>query len=107
MSCLKGDGSFMESQILSEVYAEVQRLFSGIGDLAHGWEHVSRVYTMAVQLAQQVGADQFIVGMAALLHDLGHTAEHDEAEDHADLSVKLAGELLDSYQVSPEQREAI
>jgi uncharacterized protein len=97
----------MESQILSEVYAEVQRLFSGISDLAHGWEHVSRVYRMALYIAQQEGADQFIVGMAALLHDLGHTAEHDGTSHHADLSVKLAGEVLDTYQVSPEQREAI
>lgn len=97
----------MESQILSQTYTEVQQLFSSINDPAHGWEHVSRVYAIALSIAQQEGADQFIVGMAALLHDLGHTAAHDETEHHADLSVKLAGEVLDKHAVPPEQREAI
>jgi uncharacterized protein len=36
----------------------------------HDWHHVQRVRAMAKSLAQQVGADLFIVEIAALLHDV-------------------------------------
>ena len=34
-----------ESQILTQTYEEVRQRFAGIDDLAHGWEHVQRVYS--------------------------------------------------------------
>jgi len=37
---------------------------------------VGRVYQLAKYLAEQEGADNFIVGMPALLHDLGRTVSH-------------------------------
>lgn len=95
-----------KSQLLSNVYAEAQERFSPLNDLAHGWEHVQRVYRLALHIAQQEGADRFIVGMAALLHDLGRLT-HDETRHHADLSVIHARELLTRYQVSPDAQEAI
>src|SRR5437879_5702503 len=65
------DEVFIESKVLNEVHAEVQSRFTGIDDLAHGWEHVERVYTLALAIAEQEGANRFIIGMAALMHDLG------------------------------------
>lgn len=97
----------MESDILEQVYAEVQQRFTGIDDLAHGWEHVSRVYKIALHLAECEGANSFLVGMAALLHDLGRTALHNESAHHADLSVQLATALMKQYEVSAEQQQAI
>ncbi len=98
---------FEEPQVISRVYEEVQQRFTGIDDLAHGWEHVSRVYTLALHIAEQERADRFIVGMAALLHDLGRTALHNETEHHADLSVALATTLMQSYGVPDKQQQAI
>jgi uncharacterized protein len=95
-----------ESQLLSDVYAEAQERFSLLNDLAHGWEHVQRVYRLALHIAQQEGADPFIVGIAALLHDLGRLT-HDETRHHADLSVIHARDLLTRYQVPPDKQEAI
>jgi len=95
-----------ESQLLLDVYAEAQERFSLLNDLAHGWEHVQRVYRLALHIAQQEGADPFIVGVAALLHDLGRLT-HDETRHHADLSVIHARELLTRHQVPPDKQEAI
>jgi uncharacterized protein len=95
-----------EEQILAQVYTEVQERFRGIDDLAHGWEHVSRVYRLAQYIAAREGADSFIVGMAALMHDLGRTSmQHDG--HHADLSVEMARALLQRYHVSGDKQEAI
>ena len=33
-----------ESQLLSQVYSEVQERFNEFDDPAHGWEHIKRVY---------------------------------------------------------------
>jgi uncharacterized protein len=101
---------FIESEVLSQAHTEVQKRFTGIDDLAHGWEHVSRVYNLALSIAEQEGADRFIVGMAALMHDLGRTAQHDENNNnahHADLSVAVASELLQAYSVPADKQQAI
>jgi uncharacterized protein len=101
---------FIESEVLSQAHTEVQKRFTGIDDLAHGWEHVSRVYNLALSIAEQEGADRFIVGMAALMHDLGRTAQHDGNNNnahHADLSVAVASELLQAYSVPADKQQAI
>jgi uncharacterized protein len=95
-----------QESLLSQVYAEVQRRFMGLDDLAHGWEHIDRVYRLALFIARQERADTFIAGIAALLHDLGHT-EPQSSVHHADLSVKVAAELMQSYSLSTESQEAI
>lgn len=100
-----------ETHILATTFEEVRRRFEALDDLAHGWEHVQRVYRLALSLAEQEQADRFIVGMAALLHDLGRTASYNhvdnEARHHADLSVDMARELLIAQQVPIEKQEAI
>jgi uncharacterized protein len=107
---------FVESQVLTQTYNEVQERFTGIDDLAHGWEHISRVYKLAQYIAEREKADSFIVGMAALLHDLGRAIQPDSANGdgekerqlhHADLSVVLASELLRRYWVPVDKQEAI
>ena len=40
-------------EVLSQSYAEMERRFAGVDDLAHGWEHVNRVYTLALHIAEQ------------------------------------------------------
>ncbi len=54
--------------MLAEVERSVQDHYCDFTDLAHGFEHVQRVYHLAMQLAEQERADGFIVGIAALKH---------------------------------------
>jgi uncharacterized protein len=96
----------VESQILSKVYKEMQQRYIGFADLAHDREHIKRVYKLALRIAKQENADAFIVGMAALMHDMGHLSS-DTSLHHADLSMSMAGELLVAYDISAEKREAI
>jgi uncharacterized protein len=95
-----------EAQALSKVYAEVQQRFEGFDDPAHGWEHVERVNRLALYIAERESADTFIVGMAALMHDIGHLST-DKTQHHADLSMSMASELLTAYHVPADTREAI
>ncbi len=94
------------SQVLSNVYVEVQQRFEGFDDPAHSWEHIQRVYKLALYVAEQENADPFIVGMAALMHDLGHLS-NDRSRHHAALSVLSATELLSAHHVTPGTQQAI
>ena len=96
----------VESQVLSKVYKDIQQRYVGFDDPAHGWEHIKRVYRLALYVAEQENADAFIVGMAALMHDIGHLST-DKSLHHADLSMAMANELLLAYDVSYDTREAI
>jgi len=100
--------TFSESRVLAQTCVEVERRFTGIDDLSHGWEHISRVYTLTLHIAEQEGANTFISGMAALLHDLGRSVPlHESTTHHADLSVALASELLATYHVPDDAQQAI
>ena len=96
-----------ETSVLANIYAEVERRFTAIDDLAHGWEHVKRVYRLALRIAEQEGANQFVVALAALMHDLGRTVPRDNTTHHVEISIALASELLQTYQVPPDMQEAI
>jgi uncharacterized protein len=95
-----------ESRILAEVFTEVQARFVDFTDLAHGWEHVYRVYHLSLRIAEQEHADRFIVGMAALLHDVGRTTQEPK-KPHAERSALLAAELLARYDLPDETLQAI
>ena len=96
----------VQSQVLSKVYEDMKQRYIGFDDPAHGWEHIERVYRLALFIAEQENADTFIVGMAALMHDIGHLSR-DTSRHHADLSILIAGEILLTYDVSAATREAI
>jgi len=95
-----------ESQVLSKVYEDIQQRYVGFDDPAHGWEHIQRVYRLALYIAERESADSFIVGMAALLHDIGHLSTA-KTQHHADLSRSMASELLTAYNVPADTQEAI
>lgn len=98
---------FNEEQVLTQTFTEVQQRFSHTVDLAHGWEHIHRVYALALHIAQQEHANRFIVGMAALMHDLGRAAEHSSNEHHADLSVTMASDMMHTCGVPTQLQKAI
>jgi uncharacterized protein len=92
--------------LLATVTTEVQTRFIDFSDLAHGWEHTYRVYHLAMHLAEQEHADGLIVGMAALLHDLGRTTRG-PTRSHAERSAKLAAKLLAPYNLPLQTQQAI
>jgi uncharacterized protein len=68
-------------------------------DTVHNFDHVLRVYRMAVRLARIEGADVEIVEAAALLHDAqGSNGEHDSNQraDHHLASADFAAVVLRS-----------
>lgn len=95
-----------EPQIESDIYAQVQHRFADFDDPAHGWEHIHRVYRLALHIARLENADSFIAGTAALLHDIGRLS-HESRQHHAELSETLASELLSVYPITSEQKDAI
>lgn len=92
--------------VIAELYAEVRQRFTAFNDLAHGWEHVQRVYNLALRIAAEEKADTLITGAAALLHDIGRLVQH-EGVHHADLSVEESRRILVQYALESEQVEAI
>jgi len=96
-----------QSAVLAQVHEEIEQRFVYCYNLAHSWDHVKRVYKLAEYIAEQEGADRFIVSMAVLMHDLGHTVERKGNKHHVDLSVKLASELMLTYQIPAKLQEDI
>jgi len=63
-------------------------------DSAHGFEHVLRVWRMALRIAREEGADLEIVGTAALLHDIGRAEEQASGRCHAQIGAERARAIL-------------
>jgi uncharacterized protein len=95
-----------KAEVVSKVYVDLQQRYAGFDDPAHGWEHIKRVHTLALFIAEHENADTFIVGMAALMHDLGHLAT-DKTQHHADLSMQMARAMLMAYDVPAVMQEAM
>lgn len=53
--------------ILEKVKKEVALLMSHFS--GHGYDHIERVYAKACMIARQEGSNEFLVALAALLHD--------------------------------------
>jgi uncharacterized protein len=92
--------------MLARLYQDVQQRFDELDDPAHGWEHVRRVYDLALRIGQEESADLLLIGLAALLHDTGRLV-HRKGTHHAVLSVEMARDVLKTYLLAPEQIEAI
>ncbi len=47
----------------------------------HDWWHIYRVWRLAIQIAEEEKADQFIVQLGALLHDIADSKFYDGNEE--------------------------
>ncbi len=69
----------------------------------HDWLHLERVWKMAKRLAKGERVDQFVLEMAALLHDVDDYKFKKEGEDELSGTKKI----LDDVRVSESRRDAI
>ncbi|MHB1652452.1 MAG: HD domain-containing protein [Desulfitobacteriaceae bacterium] len=80
---------------------EQQRLYC-----KHGFDHLLAVARIACVYLLEHGENNFekeIVYSAAILHDLGRWVEYQTGEDHAVVSARLAGPLLEENGFAPEE----
>ena len=73
---------------------------------AHVFDHVMRVYNLAVKIAESEDIDLEVVKISALLHDIGGKREIDDNTgkiDHASESAKMARPILESLNY-PEEK---
>lgn len=90
-------------ETLAALRARVEGLYARSGG---DWPHVERVYGLGRRLARQEEADRFVVGAAALLHDLGDGADA-PGGDRAGRAAELAGEELARLATPPAATAAI
>lgn len=76
----------------------------GIGAWDH---HIKIVYELAKKHAKDYNADQEIVALAALLHDIASVTNVDFTEEHHVIGAKIAGEVLTKEKYSSEKIELI
>ena len=73
----------MDSKIIDDALDFVKEVFS-TDFSGHDYFHTLRVYKMAVRIAQEEGANQEIVALAALLHDVDDIKLSPETHEHKD-----------------------
>lgn len=77
---------------------------------AHDFQHVERVYALAERIAGKEGAELFVVRAAALLHDVGRSAEKrsgGECDRHEEHSARMAGPFLEGLALPAEESARI
>lgn len=91
-----------QKQILAEIVIYLKRTYYD-DSIGHGWLHLERVWKMARKLAEGENVDHFIVGMAALLHDVDDFKFKKPGEDPMYNSKKI----LSRYQIEDALKEQI
>ncbi len=64
----------------------------------HDWWHTYRVWKLSKNIAQHEAVDQFVVELAAILHDVADSKFHDGDEE---IGPKVAREFLTAQNVDP------
>ena len=80
---------------------ESTRRWYTINDPVHGYDHIERVYKMAIRLAAAEGADMGIVGAASLLHDVTSDRSSDDnsqipRRNHQQVASEFARQILET-----------
>ncbi len=90
--------------LLRQIKVEVKKYFAKAKN-SHGFDHVERVYNLAIHIGKKEKGDLEIIRYAALLHDIAR-AKEDESKGlicHAAVGAKLAEKILQKYKLSPEK----
>jgi uncharacterized protein len=76
-------------------------------DPVYRWDHTLRVARYAQQIAQAEGADEEVVVVACLLHDVAHFDPMENYKDHGRAGAKISRPLLAKLGYSNEKAENI
>lgn len=87
-----------QQKIIEIIAGAVEQKLAGEGS-GHDWWHIVRVRKMAKHIAKSEGANNFVVELAALLHDIADWKFH--AGDDT-VAPKIAREILEKYSVTAE-----
>jgi uncharacterized protein len=65
-------------------------------DDIHGYGHTERVFQMCIKIGQELGANLYVLKLAALLHDIGryHNISYSKDTNHAEISADIALNFL-------------
>lgn len=76
---------------------------------AHGWDHAERVWMLCRHIGALEGADQEVLEMAALLHDIGRAQEKASGGKvcHAASGAERARRIMEEQGVAPETAERV
>ncbi len=94
--------------IFEKIKKEAQKYFRGAKG-SHDWNHVERVYNLAIKIGKKEKANLTILKLAAILHDIGKK-QQDEVNgmiDHAEVGARLAQKILEKYNLKKETIEKI
>ena len=89
--------------MIEAVNNDVKALFQNNHD-GHGFDHIDRVYQLAVRLAEKEGVDIRLAGLAALLHDVDDYKLF--GDDSAD-NLFNARQILARHQVPEDETERV
>lgn len=94
-----------EEEILS--YVKNYALKNSENNDIHGFPHVARVYDLCLQIGKKLGANLFLLKIAAYLHDVGRIRIEKTKDDknHAEYSAEIAQNLLKSYEYNIPQED--
>jgi uncharacterized protein len=86
-----------------EAIDEVRRfaIENSTKDEIHGFDHVERVYNMALKIGNKLKANMDLLKISVLLHDIGRIDEKfdDLKRNHADISAEKAHKFLVSSKI--------
>lgn len=77
--------------------------WTGFNWPGYTYEHTLRVRNLSVSMARQLGADEWIVELAALLHDIGRP----EGEPHPDTGARRAEAVLSELGIDSPTRRSV
>lgn len=82
------------------------------GEGCHDWDHTLRVYNLAMHIGKIENADLEILGVAAILHDIGRPTEtklRNEKKNvcHAEIGAIMAEGILQNYGFGKENIEKV
>lgn len=92
-----------QQQIVDETAEFVKETLQG-AEGGHDWWHTHRVWKTAKAIARKEVADDFVVELGALLHDVADAKFHSGDEEIGPL---IANEFLESREVEPEIIEKV
>lgn len=96
MKAVKENPNQEYNQLIAETVKFVKRTLEG-AESGHDWWHIQRVWNNALNILKTEPADQLIVELAALLHDIADSKFHDGNED---IGPQKAGDFLKSHKLN-------